>query len=56
MADRDFPFNVNVGEERSFVVNAECEDPMLVGQLEGGAIDGAVDESRDRLEVQAVEG
>jgi len=52
----DLSLDVNVREERALVVDAEGEDAVLVGELEGGAEDGAVCSLGDRGEVEAVEG
>lgn len=47
---------VDVGEEGSLVVDAEVEDAVLVGDLEGRAVDSGVGGRAEGLEVDAVEG
>lgn len=55
VADGDFVFLFNVGEEGTLVIYAEGEDPVLVGNRELGAKGGAVFCCLDRLEVETVE-
>ena len=56
VADGDLPLLVDVGDEGAAVVDAEVEDAVLVGRLEGDAEDGGVCGRGDGGEVEAVEG
>jgi hypothetical protein len=56
VADGDLPLLVDVGDEGAAVVDAEVEDAVLVGGLEGDAEDGGVCGCGDGGEVEAVEG
>jgi hypothetical protein len=56
VADSDLALLVDVGEERTAVVDAEVEDAVLVGRLEGDAENGGVCGLRDGGEVEALEG
>lgn len=56
VSDTDFPLLIDVCEERTLVVDAEIEDTVLVGELEGGGVDGAVRGLRHRPERETVEG
>lgn len=47
MSHRHLTFDIDVGEERPFVINAEGKDAVLVWRAEGGAEEGAVGRSRD---------
>lgn len=55
MADGDFMFLFNVGDEWSLVVDAEGEDAMLVRKGEGGSVNGRVLGSIHGLQVKTVE-
>lgn len=52
--DCHFPLDVNVSQERAFVVDAEGKDAMLIGKFECSTEHGAVYGVRDGLEVQAM--
>lgn len=54
--DRNLPLLVDVGEEGAAIVDAEVEDAMLIGSLEGHTEDGGVCGLGDGSEVKAVEG
>lgn len=54
MPNCHFPLDINVSEERAFVVDAEGEDAMLIGKFECSTEHSAVDGVRDGLEVQAM--
>jgi hypothetical protein len=56
VADSDLALFINVGEERAAVVDAEVENAVLVGRLEGDAEDGGVCGLRNGGEVEALEG
>jgi hypothetical protein len=56
VADSDLAFFIDVGEERAAVVDAEVENAVLVGRLEGDTEDGGVCGLRDGGEVEALEG
>ena len=56
VADGDLPLLVDVGDEGAAVVDAEVEDAVLVGGLEGDAEDGGVGGCGDGRQVEAVEG
>lgn len=56
MPNSDLTLLVNVCKERSAVVDAEVEDSVLVGGLEGGAENSGVGGFGDGGEVKAVEG
>lgn len=47
---------LNVGEERSAVVDTEVEDTVLIGGLKGHTEDGGVLGLGQRGEIQAMEG
>jgi hypothetical protein len=53
--DCDLPLLVDVCNEGAAVVDAEVEDTVLIGGLEGDAEDGGVGGLRDGREVEAVE-
>ncbi len=55
MSYRDSMLLVHVGEERSFVIDAESEDSVLVWKRKGGAENGAVGSLGDRGESEPVE-
>ena len=54
VADGDFVPFVDVGEERTLVVDVEGEDPVLVRKSERGAVDCAVLGAGSRLERKTV--
>lgn len=53
MAHGDLVFDVDVGQERAFVVDAEVEDTMVVRYSKGNAEKGAVAQSGDRGQFRA---
>ncbi len=55
VADGDFVFLFNVGEEGTLIIYAEGEDSVLVGDCELCAKDGTVSCCLDGLEVETVE-
>jgi len=56
MADGNLNLLLDVGKEWAFVVYFEGEDAVLVGELEGGTVNGAVGSCREGLERKSVEG
>lgn len=54
--DRHRSFLKDIAEERSFVVDEEIEDAMLIRKLEKCGEDGAVGGSGERFQLEAVEG
>ena len=54
MPDRHFPLYVHVSEERSFVIDAERKDAMLVWKLECTAEDSAVRCLRNGYEIETL--
>lgn len=54
MPDCHLSFDVNVSQERAFVVDAEGKDAMLIGKFECSTECSAVYGVRDGLEVQAM--
>ena len=56
MTNRDFAFDVDVGEEGALVVDAERENAVLIWSTKGGAEECAVWGTGDRLESEAVKG
>ncbi len=56
MSDGNFPLDVHVGEEGSFIIDAERKDAMLVWKLEGTAEDSAVGCLRDWYKIEAMIG
>lgn len=56
VADADRVLLLNVGEERTLVVDLEVEDAMLVGEGEGDAIHGSIASGAFTGQVEAVEG
>ena len=55
VTDSDLSLLVDGRKERSSVVDAEVENAMLIGRLEGDAEDGSVCGLGDGREVQALE-
>lgn len=53
--DSHLPFLVDVGDERTTVVDAEVKDTVLVGSLESGTEDGSICSLSDRGEVETLE-
>ena len=56
VTNSDFVLLFDVGEERALVVHAKGEDPVLIGDGEACAVDGAVFRAAGGLESEAVEG
>jgi hypothetical protein len=56
VADSDLPLFINVGEEGAAVVDAEVEDTVLIGRLEGNSENGSVCGLRDGGQIKAMEG
>lgn len=54
MPNRHFPLDVNVSQERTFIVDAEGKDAVLIWELEFSTENSAVYGVRDGLEVQAM--
>ena len=55
VTDCDFVLLFDGGEEWAFVVHAEREDAMLIGNGKAYTVDGAVFCATDRLEIEAME-
>lgn len=55
MPDCDLPLLIDVCDEGATVVDAEVEDTVLIGGLEGDAEDGGVRSLRDWRKVETVE-
>lgn len=54
MPNCHFPLDVNVSQERAFVVDAEGKDAVLIWKFECSAENSTVHGVRDGLEVQAM--
>ena len=54
--DRDLPLYIHVCQKGSLVVDAEIEDPVLVGEFEGCGEDGGVGGGVAGEEGKSVEG
>lgn len=50
--DCHFPLDVNVSQERAFVVDTEGKNAMLIGKFECSTEHGAVYGVKDGLEIQ----
>ena len=56
MTNRDFAFDVDIGEEGALIVDAERENAVLIWGTKGGAEECAVLVNGDRLKSEAVKG
>ena len=56
MSHRNLSLLIDIGQEGAFVVDAEIEDTVLIGEGEGGTVDGTVGGLGDGFERETVEG